>query len=225
MDDFPEEDPIRFLDQISTRWSRITEVSQFVLRYAPALERYLRAILKDDEAVEEVRQDFLLRVCQHGFQPGQITRGRFRDYLKASLRNAALSYFRKKPRPSVPLPDVAETPAERAEWDLQWRTCLLERTWQALDEQHGPGHGLVLRLEASFPGEDSEQLARRAGERLGRPLRADAYRKQVSRARRCFARLLLQEIAHTLENPTSDDILEELNDVGLTTYVKPYLPT
>src|SRR5947209_2066938 len=88
------------LEQISTRWPLISDPGQFVLRYAPAIRRYLGAMLRASDVVEEVIQDFFLRVLQHRFTPEQVSRGRFRDYLKATVRNAALTHWRRKPPPT-----------------------------------------------------------------------------------------------------------------------------
>src|SRR5436190_16567444 len=92
-----DDTPLR-LDRITTRWSLITDPGHFVLRYAAAIRGYVLAILKNEHDAEEVIQEFLLRVCQKGFAPEQVTRGRFRDYLKSSVRNAALMLLRRRAR-------------------------------------------------------------------------------------------------------------------------------
>src|SRR5581483_2090426 len=52
----------RMLDEISTRWPLIHDPAQFVLRYGPAIEGYLAALVRDPDLVDEIRQDFLVRV-------------------------------------------------------------------------------------------------------------------------------------------------------------------
>ena len=52
----------------------------------------------------------------------------------------------------------------------------------------------------------------------------EAFRKQVSRARRLFAELLVAETARTLDNPTPLAVEEELIDIGVMKYVKAFLP-
>src|SRR4029079_9306886 len=81
--------PPRTLEQISTHWPMIQDPARFVLRYAPAIESYLHALVRDPHAVEEIAQDFLLRVVERGLIPEANLRGRFRNYLKAAVRNAA----------------------------------------------------------------------------------------------------------------------------------------
>lgn len=227
--------PRRMLDEISTRWPMIHDPAQFVLRYAPAIEGYLTALVGDPDKVDEIRQDFLLRVVQKGFGAEGHFKGRFRHYLKAAVRNAAISHLRRKaPQQADParlaqIPDDADTPAVENKWLEPWRRCALERVWEALElheRQNADNHAhTVLRIFVEHSaGEDSEQLAARAGKRLKKPLRADAFRKQLSRARRLFAHLLVQEIMQTLEKPTPQRIEDELIDIGLLADVERLLP-
>src|ERR1700726_871483 len=89
---------VSILEQISTRWPLITDPLQFVLRYAPAARRYLKALVKDSHDAEDVAQTFLLRMVDRPFTPGQVPNGRFRDYLKAVLRNVAYTHYRHASR-------------------------------------------------------------------------------------------------------------------------------
>ena len=223
------------LDQISTHWSLISDPAQFVLRYAPAIRKYLEALIKDPHDAEEVAQDFLLGGLQRGFLRTDDLRGRFRDYLKAGVRNAALMHFRRRKAARHGGPDPAHLPDRgagraraEAEWVAGWRQCVLDRAWQALEhhQDRAPGNlcYTVLRLAADHPDEDSPALAARAGAQAGRPLRADAFRKQLSRARRLFAELLVQEVVQTLAEPTPEAVEEELAAVGLMPYVRAFLP-
>ena len=54
--------------------------------------------------------------------------------------------------------------------------------------------------------------------------RPDAFRKQLSRARRHFAQMLVNEIRQTLEHREAEDVLEELRDLGLMEFVRDFLP-
>jgi hypothetical protein len=58
----------------------------------------------------------------------------------------------------------------------------------------------------------------------GKVLKAEAFRKQVSRARRMFAQFLVKEIAETLDKPAAPDVEDELVDLGLMGYVRDFLP-
>jgi hypothetical protein len=223
------------LDQISTRWAIVNDPLQFMLRYGPAIQRYLSALIKNPHDVEEVLQDFLLRGLQRGFVRTESLRGRFRDYLKTAVRNAALTHFRRRqPQAYGDLADLQLTAPDDTpvtadeEWAAQWRECVLSRSWQALDQhqRQSPGNLFytVLRLSCDHPEEDSKALAARASAKVGRLVRSDAFRKQVSRARRHFAELLVAEVAQTLEDPNPEQVEEELIEIGLMEYVRDFLP-
>ena len=102
-------------------------------------------------------------------------------------------------------------------------------TWTLLNEYLCVIAGLllaytVLRLTSRHAGEDSPQLAARLGTLTGRPMRPEAFRKQVSRARRVFAGLLVKVVAQTLDDPSPVRVEEELSAVDLLKYVRPFLP-
>lgn len=226
------DEPHSFLDQISTRWAFVNDPSQFVMRYAPAIRNYMGAIIKNQHDAEEAAQDFLLRAVRRGFTSADPDRGRFRDYLKAAVRHAAFKQLHRR-RP-VALDDLANAAVDHAvqradhDWNADWQRCVLGRVWRSL-ERHQMEHDgnlchTVLRLAVDFPEEDSVKLAARAAALTGHPLRADAYRKQLSRARRLFAEMLLDEIKQTVENPTHGLIEEELIELGLMEYVRDFLP-
>jgi DNA-directed RNA polymerase specialized sigma24 family protein len=222
------------LDQIETDWSLVFEPAHVVLRYVHAVQSYLNVLLRNEHDAEEVAQEFCLWVSEHGLPRASRSRGRFRDYLKKVVRNKALNFLRaKRPRSSdtdllnVPAPEDARTIPDQ-EWVLHWRRCLLERAWERLEnyQKRSPRgrYFTVLNLCATHPGEDSRQLAARASSLEETALTAQSFRKQVSRARRVFAELLVHEVAQTLDQPGPADVEEELVDLGLIAYVRDYLP-
>jgi len=230
------------LNQITTRWSVVIDPSRLMVRYASAIRSYLEAILRNANDADEVAQEFALHVLNHKFDKASPDRGRFRDYVKVSARNAALIYLRKKTRAgkataltadverTLSNPAAGNDPSAAAsdEWLNHWRRCLLDKVWRALEshELRSPGnlYHTALRLSVDFPAEDSEALAARVTATTGRPMRADAFRKQLSRARRMFAELLAEEVAATLHQPTAAEIEEELAELGLMSYLRDYLP-
>jgi RNA polymerase sigma-70 factor (ECF subfamily) len=222
------------LDQISTQWSAVGDPVQFTMRYAPAIEAYLEALIKNRHDAEEVLQDFLVRGLQKGFVRASPLRGRFRDYLKTAVRNAAIDHLRRRRLPQQGKFDLGQiaavdSPTLEEAWVSEWRRCLLDRAWEALHRHQRctPGNQFhtVLRLSVEEPEADSAALAARTAELAGRPVSPAAFRKQVSRARRLFAELLVQEVAQTLTDATPQRIEEELIDIGLMSYVREFLPS
>ncbi|MDB5335921.1 MAG: sigma-70 family polymerase sigma factor [Planctomycetaceae bacterium] len=223
------------LNRISTQWSLVHNPGHFLIRYAASVRSYLEALLKDLQEADDVSQEFFLSVVANGFVRADPDRGRFRDYLKISVHNAAMSHLRRKrQQPGLidasvmqflaAAPDVHEEEA----WLANWRQCLLERVWRAIEShEHSTPENLyhtVLRQSVDHPELDSAELADRVSSQIGRPLRADAYRKQLSRARRMFAELLVKEVAETLENATPELVEEELRETGLLHFIQPFLP-
>jgi RNA polymerase sigma-70 factor (ECF subfamily) len=221
------------LDRITTRWTVVKDSGQFVLRYAPAIRRYIGAMVHDENETEDILQDFLFRVVQHGFASADADRGRFRYYLKTSVRNAVRSHLRQRKGPKTiqseaVVADVADSPASAEfvgdEWIENWRECLMDRVWQTLEQHEHSAEGnlfhTVLRLSVEYPKESSSQLAKRTEGQI----QAAAFRKQLSRARRMFASTLLNEVAETLDDPSAEEIEEELVETGLMRFVGDFLP-
>jgi RNA polymerase sigma factor (sigma-70 family) len=224
------------LGLISTEWSLVFDPVQFVNRYEMAIKRYLCAMLKNTDDAEDVAQDFFLWVTANGFPRVRRERGRFRHYLKVTIRNWALNFLRRKrslvnKSSQFAIHDVEESQPTRSQdegWLAEWRSCLLNRAWRNLelhqDRSREDIYYTALLLVVSRPAEDSGTLAVLAGTILGRLIRPDTFRKQLSRARRLFAELLVKEVAETLDYPNPPLVEGELVELGLMTYVEHLLP-
>jgi len=81
-----------------------------------------------------------------------------------------------------------------------------------------------LRLTADHPQESSAQLAARASAITGRAVSVDVFRKQLSRASRHFAQMIVDEVRQTLDNAHPEDVVQELCDLGLMEFVRDFLP-
>jgi len=233
MDRPPTPRPATRLDEITTIFQNIDDPARFVLAYAPAIRKYFLAIVHNRDDAEEAIQDFLVKIIQTGFGNVQADRGRFRDYLKAAARNAALTRLRQssvarraRARAKELLPQSNET-AER-EWCDEWRRCVMERAWRSLENYQIRTRGnfayTALQLVLKHQDEDARRLAIRASAVVRETVSPEAFRKQLSRARRVFARMLLTQVAETLQNPSPDQVEDELADLGLMQYVRDFLP-
>ena len=178
--------------------------------------------------------------------------GVFRNYLKEVLRNevrsfwrsrrsrglrdrlAGLAFWRRRQADAGALAAELEARLSDADadhlWLAEWRSSLSAQAQRALralkeyqDERPGNLFATVLELILAYPEERSDELARRLAERTGQPHRADAVRQTISRARRKFAELLVEQVSRTVE-PTPDAVEDELAELGLLPYVRRYLP-
>lgn len=212
---------------ITTNTSILADPARFVKRYGAAIHAYLTALIASEHDAEEVEQDLLLQVVERGFPDGMGRRGKFRYYLMTVVRNAALAYFRKKSRRPVTVADLSSIPAaeiaDRA-WDRSWRECVMKNAWLALrkHEQRNPGNLFhsVLRTSIKHGDEDSTTLAVRVSCATGQELSAEAFRKQLSRARRKYGELLIDEVARTMSHVTPETLEEELSSLDLLKYVR-----
>lgn len=216
------------LDHISTRLASLQDAGRFVLRYGPAVQRYILAILRDEAASDDVWQELIANLLTRGGPGTWPGRGRFRDYLRTAARNAAFSYLRKTKRHHVAeLPDEVAEPAERG-LEQDWRKFLLEKVWRQLDTAERAGTSnfacTALRIYTEYEHLDSPAQAKLASERLGRSVSAEAFRQQVSRGKRKMAELILTEVAETVGLATAAEVEAELTELGLMPFVRDYLP-
>src|ERR1700722_5935258 len=111
----PDAEARLLLEEISTRWSLITNPLQLVLRYSPAVRSYLGALVRNSHDAEDVAQTFLLRMVGRPFTPERLSKGRFRGYLKAGLATAAIVFFPKSDKGAKEVSNLDQFAAPDAE--------------------------------------------------------------------------------------------------------------
>lgn len=221
----------RELKLITTHWTTVSNPSRFVIRYGAAVRAYLRALLPARDDADEVEQEFLLQVVEKGFPTAAPGRGHFRHYLITIVKNAAIGHLRRKSKQIPMLADLSHLPACATadhEWHVSWRECVLENTWHALREHQKKSNGnqfhSVLKAIVEHPQDHSPALAVRVSESTGQTLSPEAFRQQLSGARRRFRELLIEEVSRTITNVTPELLADELRDLDLMRYVKGLLP-
>jgi RNA polymerase sigma-70 factor (ECF subfamily) len=230
---------------MSTQWTMVFQahsgtpdqvnaaVAQLMCRYAGAVHRYLLKALRDPEAAAELDQEFAIRFLRGDFRHCDPKRGRFRDYVKRAVQNLIVDHYRRK-RPTLPLSSRTPEPAVEdtgpAEFDRQflesWRKDLLGRAWSALEDLEkntGRPYHTVLRYRVDHPHVPSAEIAEQLSAALRRPLSSGAVRQALHRARRKYADYLITDVLASLDHPTRDGLEEELSDLNLLEYCRPYL--
>ncbi len=190
-----------------------------ISRYHDAVERYLRLKLRDRNLADEVFQEFWTKLLDHKLAGADNTKGRFRDYLRTVLHRLIIDHFRGRKLQSLPPNDLLDPSIPDDEYDRAWRSAILDRVFHRLDtyETSTPRnrYASILRLRHDNPDASIEELAERLSTMTGTPIRADAFRKTLQRARIKFFDLLKQELRETIHPATAEDIEEEINDLGL----------
>jgi RNA polymerase sigma-70 factor (ECF subfamily) len=194
-------------------------------RYSGAVHRYLLGALRDEEVADELFQEFCLRFVRGDFRRASHERGRFRDFVKTALFHLIVDYQKRRPLPAA-LPAGRDEPvwtpprlsdAEQAFLD-GWREELLGRAWLALaDIERKSGQPLytVLRFRTEQPLLSSAAMAEQLSQRLAKVYSVGALRQALYRARQKFTDLLLYEVRQSLEEPSAENLEQELLDLGL----------
>ena len=106
---------------------------------------------------------------------------------------------------------------------LKWAMFALKR-YQ--DENQPKNHfHRILKLTRKFPNETCKQRAVRLCDLTGVILTHAAFRQQLVRARREFARFLVNEVARRQRRPTRERIEEKLIEIDLYRYIRRTLGT
>lgn len=241
------EDDELHLSRIPTAWSMVrrahgdhsaVQFAQQTLldRYGGAVRRYALAALRDEDAADEVFQEFALRFVRGDFRNADPERGRFRAFVKTSVYRLIVDHQRRQKKRgregpmhsniAEPAGSEDEAGADDALFQASWRDELLARCWQKLaDEEQRTGRPVhtVLRYRADYPELRSPELAEGLSKKLGKPMNAGAVRVSLHRARELFADLLLAEVAESLTDDSLDGVEQELIELELLEYCRPAL--
>jgi RNA polymerase sigma-70 factor (ECF subfamily) len=235
-----ELDPDIPLNQISTLWTVVSQARdcsskvvanaqrKLIERFGRAIHRYLLGALRDPEAADELSQEFALRIVRGDLSGVDRARGRFRDFIKGVHFHLIADYHRKRrriqaipegaPEPAAP---VEDTHQQDREFLQNWREELLKRAWEALaevDRRTGKPFHSALQMRAIDPNLRSAEMAEKLSAQLARPFNAAGLRQTLHRAREKFVDLLIEEVVHSLSEPTAVKLEQELIDLGLSGY-------
>jgi DNA-directed RNA polymerase specialized sigma24 family protein len=233
------------LSQIVTQWTLLREAhgsehvlakaaqSRLLESYGGAVRRYLLGCVRQQELADELFQEFAVRLLQGGLRGASPEKGRFRHFIKGVLFHLLADHHHgQKRQPATggsQLPDPADTcqpPDADAEFLTNWRAELLAKAWVLLEGEEkrtGQPWHTALAYRRDHADERSEAMAEALSQQLGRPLNAAAVRQLLHRARERFADLLLDQVMHSLAQPSLDALYEELRELNLLHYCQPAL--
>jgi RNA polymerase sigma-70 factor (ECF subfamily) len=234
------------LSRITTMWTLVRQAHrgqgetavpaqrQILDRYGGAVRRYLQAAVGNSDAANDLFQEFAARFLSGKLAGADAQRGRFRDFVKGVLFHLITDYYREQQKRPKALPqfhpDLAVEPPTLVDADREflakWREELLARAWTALEDleqRTGQPCYQVLRYRADHPGNDSGAMAEALSAVLGRKLTAAGVRQILHRSRERFADLLVDEVVHSLDDPTEEQVVEELENLKFIPYCQPAL--
>jgi RNA polymerase sigma-70 factor (ECF subfamily) len=196
-------------------------------RYCGAVYRYLLGALRDEDAANDLFQEFAVRFLRGDFRGADPARGRFRDYLKRALVHLVTDHHRARKRQPGPLASDPPVPAsavpeDQDEFTASWRKELMNQAWTALAEHGGALHAVLL-YHVENPEVESAQAARDLSSRLGKPMTAGHVRVSLHRAREKFVELLVREVERSLRDASAAQVLDELRELKLLNLCAPVL--
>lgn len=204
---------------------------ELLQRYGGAVRRYLLASLRNEDAADEVFQEFALRFVRGDFHRANPEQGRFRSFLKTVVYRLVVDHQRRQGREArrqaLPAggPECQDNNRDSADAQFvqSWRDELLSRSWNSLEEvsnRENKQYYDVLRLRAEHPDLRSTDLAERLSLSSNKSITAANVRVLLHRSRQRFAEILLEEISHTLHTTDREHIEQELIDLNLYGYCR-----
>src|SRR5437870_3199292 len=125
------QDDSQRLSRIATMWTMVRKAhgtrtgalpaqQMLMERYCTAVHRYLLGALKDEEAADELFQEFALRFLRGDFRRTEAGKGRFRDYVRTVLIHLVDDHYREKQRRPRSLPKMAQAEDHNGDEDPQF---------------------------------------------------------------------------------------------------------
>src|SRR5437763_1196590 len=117
------------ISRMTTAWSMVREAhgdhtavqsaqERLLARYGGAVRRYALSALRDEDAADEVSQEFALKFVRGDFGKADPERGRFRAFVKTVVYRLIVDYQRRSKKQGRETPmhsNVAEPAADVAE--------------------------------------------------------------------------------------------------------------
>jgi RNA polymerase sigma-70 factor (ECF subfamily) len=218
------------LTEMETAWTTIRSahtpgprqvqaMNELISRYHDAVQQYLRLKLRDSNLADEVMQEFWTKVLNHKLAGADMSKGRFRDYLRTVLHRLIIDHFRGKKIQPLPPGDLLDPSTPDEDYDRVWREAVIKRVWSRLESYEASTpknrYASVLHMRVEDPKASIDEIAERLGQLTASKITPEAFRKTLQRARGKFLDLLVSELKETIHPATQADVEAEINDLGL----------
>ncbi len=218
------------LTEIPTSWTTISSahtpgpksqaaMEELVGRYHDAVTRYIHLKVRDKHLADEVLQEFWTKLLTGKLAGADKTKGRFRDYLRTVLHRLIIDHFRSRKLQPLPPGDLLDATRPDEDFDQVWRETVINRVWSRLETYQASTpknrYATVLQLRRDHPKASIDEIALKLSEMTRTQVTPEAFRKNLQRARAKFIDLLVQELRETIHPTTTQDIEDEIYDLGL----------
>lgn len=198
-------------------WTAADNAAGFVLRYLAPMRRILIQSLGSPAEADEALRKLLSHLVSAGF--GKHRRGRLRDFLIKGIRSAAMNRISAMPDAGAQQTSLDELTSDSKIWLTYWREGLLERAWRSLERQEHATPEMpfysVLHCATAKPQSTPAMLVVQIASEFNLTLDEQAVQSILITARGLFAQVLADEVAETLEDPSENDVKEEIAILGL----------
>jgi hypothetical protein len=198
-------------------WTAADNAAGFVLRYLAPMRRILIQSLGSPAEADEALRKLLSHLVSAGF--GKHRFGRLRDFLIKGIRSAAMNRISAMPDAGAQQTSLEELTSDSKIWLTYWREGLLERAWRSLERQEHATPEIpfysVLHCATAKPQSTPAMLVVQIASEFNLTLDEQAVQSILITARGLFAQVLADEVAETLEDPSVDDVKEEIAILAL----------
>ena len=230
------------LSKIATSWTMVRNANdsenesrkmaqeQLLSIYSNSIRRYLLASLKDESAADEVYQNFALKLIRGDFSKADPSLGKFRSFVKTVIYRMMMDHHRSKKTKAKQNELLDELAVEKsfeiedsadAEFQQHWREGLLNFAWDQLKQHQLATDGVyhsLLWTKARNPELSNTELLAKVETECGQQINPGSIRVTLHRARQKFSDFLLEALASAIEDPTEENVEEELIALNLSKY-------
>ena len=233
------------ISRILTNPRVLEDPKSFFEVYEAPIRKFFACIGGSSHDADEYFQEFAVKFLSGSFDGFSPDKGRFRDYLKASLRNQVRRSYNHAKHP-VPIPDdhdaedvnaIAPVEAALKEFD----TMEGEQIKQLVDndmrdeEEQGLNHyHSLLRFAIEHQQKRVSEFAETGGKakipvktlveflskRDGQDVTLDTAKQRMFRAKTTFAAKIISEIGVRIGDSSEDAIREAAQELGLSVYIE-----
>ena len=227
---------------VTTQWTRVLQargqsedaqsaLSELCEAYYAPVHAFIRRAVSDEEKSRDLTQEFFARLLKrHSLGNADPKRGRFRNYLLASVTNflndAHDAESAAKRNPGSPLESIhsdteatgfgnqfadPQSPSPELEFDRKWALAILDRALTTLSEEmKSEGKQNTFETLKPWLTGDTENLPQSEAAKTLATTEAN-IKVAVHRLRRRSRDLVKEQIAATLPEPTPALVADELS--------------